>query len=275
MKLLQDRTGNLVPSDASADGKWLALYNRLERQQDLFIMRTDGSELTRLTDDMARDWVPRFTSDGSQVVFYSNAGGKYDAWLINRDGSGRTRLSDIKGGVTYAVLSPDGKRLIVTDQSTSDRTVAGGPPWPMTDRTTTMLHNLDVPNGFVQFNGSTRDGRSVGGTVEAADGSYHGHFVADPTTLRPRVLNTDSGGEFMTWLPDDQHVVYFMKDKSLVVQDINTLARRTITGKLPYPPEFSQEIVASPDGRTLYYGAEQAQANIWMVRRAGAKSTGQ
>jgi hypothetical protein len=27
-------------------------------------------------------------------------------------------------------------------------------------------------------------------------------------------------------------------------------------------------IVAAPDGRTLYYGAQQVESNIWIVRRA-------
>jgi hypothetical protein len=51
------------------------------------------------------------------------------------------------------------------------------------------------------------------------------------------------------------------------MQDITTLARREITGTLPYPPDASAAIVASPDGRTLYYGARQQEANVWMVRR--------
>ncbi|MEO7043304.1 MAG: hypothetical protein ABI035_13665, partial [Gemmatimonadaceae bacterium] len=185
----------------------------------------------------------------------------------------RTRLSDLKGGVTYTLLSPDGKRLLVSDQSASARSFVGGAPWPVTDRTATVVPDLVVPHGFAQFNTWTRDGRWVGGVIITSDGALRGHVVADPTTLRPRVLNDDSDGEFMAWLPDGQHVIYFMKDNSLVVQDINTLARHAITGKLPYPPEQSQDIVASPDGRTLYYGAERAEANIWMVRRAGAKST--
>ena len=29
-------------------------------------MRSDGSELSRLTDDPARDWFPRFTPDGAR-----------------------------------------------------------------------------------------------------------------------------------------------------------------------------------------------------------------
>jgi len=271
--LLQHRTGNLVPTDASADGKWLALYNRLERQQDVFVMRTDGSELTRLTDDAARDWLPAFTSDGSAVTFYSNTGGKYDAWLIRRDGSGRTRLSNLTGGVVYAVLSPDGKRLVMSDESNIRRSLIGGPPWPVTDRTATVLPDLTVPGGFAQLNYWSRDGRWISGIVSMSNGHIRGHVLLDPTTLRPRVLNDDSWSELMAWLPDHVHVVYFMKDNTLMMEDVNTLQRRQVTGTLPYPPEVSQAITASPDGHTLYYGASQAEANIWTVKRAPTSAT--
>lgn len=63
---------------------------------------------------------------------------------------------------------------------------------------------------------------------------------------------------------------YFSHNGTLVIQDITSLARRDVTGTLPYPPESSQAITASPDGRTLYYGAQQMEANIWMVKQAGA-----
>jgi len=271
VSLLQHRTGNLVPTDVSPDGRWLALYNLLERRQDIFVMRPDGSGLTRLTDDVARDWLPAFTGDGSALTFYSNSAGKYDAWLIRRDGSGRTRLSNTTHGVIYAILSPGGKRLIMADESDPSRTWIGTPPWPVTDRTEAVVPNLAVPGGFVEFNYWPHGGHWISGAIATSEGARRGHAVADATTLRPRILNDDSQGELMAWLPDHRHVVYFLKNNTLVMQDVKTLQRRPVTGSLPYPPEASQAIVASPDGRTLYYGAQQAAANIWEVRRPGMR----
>jgi hypothetical protein len=50
--------------------------------------------------------------------------------------------------------------------------------------------------------------------------------------------------------------------------------RRELTGSLRYPPDASGSITASPDAHTLYYGAQQEEANIRMARRAGAMRTG-
>jgi eukaryotic-like serine/threonine-protein kinase len=270
--LLQHRTGNLVPTDVSPDGKWLALYNRLERQQDIFIMRTDGSGLARLTDDVARDWTPRFTADGAGVTFYSNKSGAYDGWMIQRDGSGRTRLTAFPGGVTYVMLAPDGRRLVTTSQSGPSKAWVVTVPWPATEHTATVLQRLDHP-GLLdgQPNYWTRDGRWLSGVAVTPSGDTHGTVLWDAVTLRPRLLNDDAKSEIIAWLPDRQHIVYFDRRGRLVMQDITTLARRDITGTLPYPPDVSASIVASPDGRTLYYGALQEEANIWMLRRPGAE----
>ncbi|HWG32899.1 MAG TPA: protein kinase [Gemmatimonadaceae bacterium] len=269
--LLQHRTGNLVPTDVSPDGKWLALYNRLERQQDIFVMRTDGSGLARLTDDAARDWVPRFTPDGAGVTFYSNKSGAYDAWMIQLDGSERTRLTDFAGGVTYAMLAPDGRHLVTASQSDPTKAWIAAAPWPATKRTATAVKPLDHSGVAGQPNYWTRDGRWLLGLVSTPNGDTRGAVLWDPATLSPRLLNDDSESEIIAWLPDHQHIVYFNQHGALVMQDITTLARRELTGTLPYPPDVSAAIVASPDGRTLYYGALQEEANIWMMRRPGGE----
>ena len=90
----------------------------------------------------------------------------------------------------------------------------------------------------------------------------------DVATMRAHRLNDDARGYDMAWLPGDRQVVYFTSRDALVMQDVVTLERRAVTGTLPSPPEALAELVASPDGRTLYYGARQSEANIWMVRHA-------
>ena len=40
---------------------------------------------------------------------------------------------------------------------------------------------------------------------------------------------------------------------------------------VPLPPDDVWSIAAAPDGRTLYYGAQQLEANIWRVERASPR----
>jgi serine/threonine-protein kinase len=263
--LLQHRTGTLAPTDVSPDGKWLALNNAPDRRQDIFIMRPDGSELRRVTDDDARDWTPRFTPDGSGLTFFSNSSGKYDGWSIRLDGSERTRLTDLKAGVSFTMFAPDGKRLVAAGVDTG--AFVGEAPWPMTDKSAIALPSK-VEGGVLNPSYWSRDGRWLSGYVVSSAGEADGQGVYDVVARRARRLNHDSRAYDVAWLPGYRWVLYFNNWGALVMQDVVSLKRRLIQGQLPWPPDLLGSLVAAPDGRTLYYGAQQSQANIWLVKRA-------
>ncbi len=265
--LLQHRTGILAPSDVSPDGKWLGLHNTPDRHQDLFLMRADGSVVTRLTDDEARDWSPRFTPDGTGVTFFSNQSGRYEGWLIRVDGSGRTRLTDLASQVGYSMFGPDGRRLVV-NQFPEGGALIGTAPWPMTEKTGMSMPGLDIGGGKLWPSYWSRDGRWLAGAIVRSSGEVRGNAIYDLATRRVRQLSDDAFGYEIAWLPDYRRVVYFTRSGVLVMQDIASLTRREITVDWPFPPDQLGSIVASPDGRTLYYGAQQVEANIWLVKRS-------
>ena len=227
-------------------------------------MRPDGSELRRLTDDDARDWTPRFTPDGTALTFFSNASGKYDGWSVRLDGSGRTRLTDFKSGVRFTFFAPDGKQLLTSITDTG--AFLGEAPWPMTEKSAKALPSR-VENGVLNPSYWSRDGRWLSGYVVSPGGEPDGQGVFDVNARRARRLNQDSRAYDVAWLPGYQRVAYFTTKGALVMQDVLSLERRELAAQLPYPPDPLGSIVASPDGRTLYYGAAQEQANIWLMRR--------
>ena len=102
--------------DVSPDGLWLA-YRSIGRQEDIFIMRTDGTGRRQLTDDIHNDRGPRWSPDGGTIAFYSNRSGSYEIWTIRPDGSGLTQLTDSPGKSTRSpVWSPDGQWLVGIDR---------------------------------------------------------------------------------------------------------------------------------------------------------------
>jgi Tol biopolymer transport system component len=266
IRLLQHRTGILVPTDVSPDGRWLALNNVPDRQQDLFIMHPDGAGLTRLTDDDARDWDPHFTPDGAALTYFSNKSGKYQAWSIRLDGSGRTQLTDVQAGVTFSMFAPDGKRLLASGLQSG--AIIGSAPWPMTEKSAVTLSHLDIGSGTMAPDQWSPDGRWLSGYIQATSGETRGHAVLEFATGQVHLLNEDSHGKDLAWLPGSRRVVYFTDRGTLVLQDIGSLERREIPVALPYPPDQLGNIAVSSDGRTLYYGAQQVEANIWLVKRA-------
>ena len=148
----------------------------------------------------------------------------------------------------------------------------GTTPFPMTEKTATTLP-LEVEGGTIVPSYWSRDGRWLSGYVVNPSGEANGFGVYDVNVGRARQLNTDSRGFDVAWLPGTRHVVYFTNRGTLVMQDVESLARREITGALPYPPDLLKSITASPDGKTLYYGARQIESNIWLVKRPVANTT--
>src|SRR5689334_1670395 len=60
---------------------------------DLWIANENGSGVTRLTDNQARDVFPRWSPDGSSIAFSSNREGNYDVYVIPASGGKPRQLT--------------------------------------------------------------------------------------------------------------------------------------------------------------------------------------
>ncbi len=81
---------------------------------EVYIMRGDGSNPQRLTNDPASDRMPVFSPDGTQIAFTSDRdAGQDDIWVMNRDGTGVTQLTTGFQNREPA-WSPDGSRIVFT-----------------------------------------------------------------------------------------------------------------------------------------------------------------
>ena len=91
-------SGTMILDDLaiSPDGQWLALSSPGKRE-DLYLMRSDGTGLRKLTDDAWRDRRPAFSPDGQTIAFRSDRSGRWELWTIRFDGSALTQLTRTSG----------------------------------------------------------------------------------------------------------------------------------------------------------------------------------
>ncbi|HEY5645688.1 MAG TPA: S9 family peptidase, partial [Pseudomonadales bacterium] len=84
------------------------------RRSDLWMVRSDGNELRRLTTHEAADFNPRWSPDGGTVFFLSTRSGGPQAWRLPIGPGEARQVTDLPLGVGNLVVSPDGASLAFT-----------------------------------------------------------------------------------------------------------------------------------------------------------------
>jgi TolB protein len=79
---------------------------------DIFIGKSDGSNMERITDNPGYDAEPIISTDGKKVVFGSQRDGDFDIYLMDSDGLNVRRLTDRVGYDGGPWFSPDGNSIV-------------------------------------------------------------------------------------------------------------------------------------------------------------------
>jgi eukaryotic-like serine/threonine-protein kinase len=252
------------PSSVSRDGRWLALANLGEPQEDLFISALDGSGMRRITDDAARDRIPAWSADGQSLYFYSNRGGGWAIWSIGVDGGGLRQIASRPSGVLYPLVSPDGQWLVASGATGSyGAFLSSVKPSGSPDENVEGLAGTD---GFFATSWSP-DGTKLAGYFATPSNMPDGLGIYDLKT-RTFLHRFDGATQYAVWLPDSRRVCYFtLAGGELMVLDTETGQARKVDVRLPLP-DGGDAIALAPDGRTLFYGGRREEADIWIVERA-------
>jgi Tol biopolymer transport system component/DNA-binding winged helix-turn-helix (wHTH) protein len=121
----------------SPDGQNLVFSSIRSGQTEIWMSRTDGSNLRRLTSGGGKE--PRWSPDGKRVVFVSSRSGQSDIYVLSVDSGSAQRLTSDAATHLKPSWSRDGRYIYFS----SDRTgrpqiwkapVEGGDPLPITRR---------------------------------------------------------------------------------------------------------------------------------------------
>lgn len=138
---LPGRDGHTTPGGvvtaSPAAGK-IAFVSSRDGNPEIYTINTDGTDLTRLTNDPAVDEEPAWSPDGQRIAFVSERSGVGSAlYVMNADGSNvirRTFSSLVSSGfASNPSWSPDGTKIAYSDLSNGSANLwvvspnAGGP----------------------------------------------------------------------------------------------------------------------------------------------------
>ena len=109
----------------------IAFVSSRDGNPEIYTINTDGTNLTRLTNNPAIDEEPAWSPDGKRIAFVSSRSGDSELYVMNADGSDVRRTSS--GSAGNPAWSPDGTKIAYSTLSNGSANLwmvtpnAGGP----------------------------------------------------------------------------------------------------------------------------------------------------
>jgi eukaryotic-like serine/threonine-protein kinase len=242
----------------------LLTFTEMGITENILVLKTDGTNVRKLTDDIHHYRMSTFSPDGRKVVFHSDRSGTYDLWTIDIDGSGLTPLTRSKSGnIKVPIWSPDGKTIAATD-------MLGHPlllPYPRSVEDP-LPEPGPLPGKGLRFNpfSWSPDSKSLAGVIWGADGSISGILVYDVEKKTYRRLTAT--GSVPAFLRDGRRIVFKDGNALKIVDTADARISEILRGDERRAIEF---FALSPDNRSLFVSWASQQADLWLAGLGGRK----
>jgi len=214
---------------------WIAFSDEINGNRDIYIMKPDGSNKTRLTSNEGWDWSPTWSPDGRQIAFLSMRDGNAEIYIMDADGANVRRLTSNQSYEGYPVWSPDGKSI-----------------------------------AFV----SDRDEPDPVGCGNSATGCSTNIYVIDINSMNEtRLTDSPSIDEGPSWSPDGTQIVFFStrdgnNEIYLMKSDGSDITRLT------FNPADDWRTRWSPDGKHIaFVSFRDGNLEIYVMDADGSNVT--
>jgi eukaryotic-like serine/threonine-protein kinase len=257
IELTQGAKTNRNPS-VSPDGEFIAFDAIRDKQEDLFLMRKDGSDLRQLTNDISKDRAPRWSPDGKKLVFYSNRTDRYAGWTINADGSNLQQISNTDTDyLLMHIYSPEGKYLL--GNQSEGMPLIFETDKPFAAQTPLVLPPIPNTENWMMANSWSSDGKQIASMRIGATSDAGGILIFDLASQTHQIL-TDYG-ETPIWLKDNRRLIFFDKDKVFLIDSLTKKVKEILS----VAPDSLQGMTISPDNRSIYFSLKKTEADIWLA----------
>lgn len=187
----------------------IVFHSERDGSTDVFVMNTDGTAQTNLTNLNMKDQDADVSPDGSKIVFWSNRDGNNEIYVMSADGSGQTRLTNNTVNDRMPTWSPDGTQIaFVRGTSSVDDNI-----WVMnadgtgetnltSSPTTSDQHPSWSPDGALIAFSSDRSGDPEVWTIDVATPSIVVNLTNNPGRRDGRP----------SWSPDGTKIAFDRND---------------------------------------------------------------
>jgi len=101
----------LTPTPAVRATGRIAFVSDRDGAPEIYLMKADGSEQTRINSPPGVDEAPVWLPDGMRMAFFPDLGNNLEVYVANADGTGQINLTNNMADDAAPSWSPDGRRI--------------------------------------------------------------------------------------------------------------------------------------------------------------------
>jgi TolB protein len=238
----------------------IAFASDRDGNYEIYVMNSDGSFQTRLTNNAASDSDPAWSADGTQIVFVSARDGNNEIYKMNSDGTGQTRLTNNPAHDADPGWSPDGTQIVFTSNRDGNNEI-----YKMNADGTgqTRLTVNSASDGFPTW---SPDGTKIAFHSDR-DGNFEIYSMNADGTAQTNLTNNPAEDQSPTWTPDGKQIGFATNRPSGSGQHDIWLMNADGSGPVPVSNVSNDEAspAAAPNGGGA--GVEQllSLANGWEI----------